>query len=616
MALIVVASGYSTYNLHFDSRYASDDHRAAVGHIVQGYRLGDAILINAGYVYPPFLYYCKGEIAWRGRLVDYTPDAVPDQGAVVLQTGSIGGDPGLGWDNPVSDFYATTEKEVARALERVFAAHPRLWMLRAYDTVVDPDGFIRAWLDEHGLKFDDRMFTGESNIRVQGYLTWKEPPRELPLSAHPIDATLGGKVHLLGYEGEQTSVVAGEAADLALYWRPETELEVNYGVTFGLFGPGGRIWAQGDEVPLGPLYPPSRWPTGGVVRHPIRLVVPIGTPPGEYDFKVGMYDPRTGEALEVRSRDGSVVSVWAVVGSLRVIRPLTPRPLPPTQYRAEANFSHQMELLGYDLPALVTESGRQLRVDLLWRSLADDLEDYVVFLQLLDGGDRIRAAGEAMPIDNRYPTSRWARAEIVRDPHDLLVPADTPAGHYRLVVGLYRATDKTRLRIQRWVFASEDHFTLATVAIRGRPIRFQRPEGIGHPLEAGLGEGVGLVGYDLSAESVHPGDTLELTLFWQALGPVGGNYKVFTHLLGEDNRIWGQRDSLPGGGAFPTSGWLEGEYLIDTYRIPIRPDAPAGEYIIEIGMYEESSGARLPAFDAGGKLIGEKILLGKVRVID
>jgi hypothetical protein len=134
-------------------------------------------------------------------------------------------------------------------------------------------------------------------------------------------------------------------------------------------------------------------------------------------------------------------------------------------------------------------------------------------------------------------------------------------------------------------------------------------------MEGRLGENVALIGYSLSAESASPGSTLTLTLYWQALGPMSQSYKVFTHLVGPDGEIWGQKDSLPGEGGLPTSGWVEGEYLVDSYQILIKPEAPEGEYVIEIGMYDESTGTRLPVFDVQRQaIIGDKIVVGRVWV--
>ena len=611
LSLIVVASAYSIYNLHFDPRYAVDDHRTAVEHIADRWRPGDAILINAGYVYPAFLYYYHGPIAWRGRLVDYEGRGA---GPVVLQTGSIGGAANLGWGNPQSDFYPTTEGETAQALELVFTRHPRLWVFRAYDTVTDPDGFIRSWLDGHGLKFDELLVTGESGIRVQGYLTHKEPSYQIPPLEQPLNVSLGGQITLLGYEKESASVTAGEPLDLTVYWQPEEQLNVDYHLFYGLFDEQGRLWAQGDEIPIGPLYRPSRWVAGEVVRHPTRLTVPVGTPPGEYAFQAGMYNPRTGQWLEVEE-SLAVQGVRVGLGSVQVMRPSAWPEMPAMQHRVGVRFSDPIELLGYNLPVLTAVPGEAVPFDLFWRSREDSLEDYMIFTQLVDGEGRVLAAQESAPVDGGYPTTLWARGEIVRDQRELVVAANVPSGEYRLAIGLYHTSSGERLRVKRWPFSAGQLFTLGTIAVQGRPVTFERPRGIQYPMEARLGEHVALIGYGLSAESALPGSTLTLTLYWQALGPMRQSYKVFAHLVGPDGEIWGQKDSLPGEGSLPTSGWVEGEYLVDSsYPISVKPEAPGGEYFIEIGMYEESTGARLPAFDAQGQAIGDKIVLGRVRV--
>ncbi len=613
LGLIVAASAYSIYNFYFDPRYAADDHRTAVKYIADRWRPGDAILINAGYTYPAFLYYYDEPISWRGRLVDYEGRA-GGAGPVVLQTGSIGGAPSLGWGNPQSDFYPTTEGETAQALERVFARHPRLWVFRIYDTVTDPGGFIRSWLDEHGLKFDELLVGGESGLRVQGYLTHRGPDYAPPPLGQPLNVSLGGRVTLLGCEEESASVIAGEPLDVTVYWRPEERLSVDYHLFYGLFDGQGRLWAQGDETPIGSLYRPSRWATGEVVRNPLRLTVPIGTPPGEYTFQVGMYNPRTSQWLEVEDPSLAVQGVRVRLSTVQVRKPSSWPELPVMQYRVGVNFSDRVELLGYNLPVLAVVSGGVIPFDLFWRSTEDSPGDYVVFTQLVDGEGRIVVAQESVPVEGGYPTTLWSRGEIVRDRHELVVAAGVPGGEYRLAVGLYHAASGERLRIRRGLFSAGSLFTLGTVTVQGRPVTFDRPQGIQHPTEARLGEHVALIGYDLSAEGASPGGTLTLTLYWQALGPMSRSYKVFTHLVGPDGEIWGQKDSLPGEGSLPTLGWVRGEYLVDSYQILIKPEAPEGEYVIEVGMYEESTGTRLPAFDAQGQAMGDKIVLGKVPV--
>jgi len=162
---------------------------------------------------------------------------------------------------------------------------------------------------------------------------------------------------------------------------------------------------------------------------------------------------------------------------------------------------------------------------------------------------------------------------------------------------------------------------------RPLPERPMPPEGMGildyplgdeivqHPLHFTLGGRIELLGYDLSAHQLRPGDTLELTLYWHALTEPEEDYTVFTHLLGESynpatgNFLWGQKDSQPLDGTYPTSRWLENEVVVDRYAITVQPDAPPGLYRIEVGMYLLETGQRLPVFDAQGQPMPESRVL-------
>ncbi|MGB5933298.1 MAG: hypothetical protein WBH57_09560, partial [Anaerolineae bacterium] len=108
---------------------------------------------------------------------------------------------------------------------------------------------------------------------------------------------------------------------------------------------------------------------------------------------------------------------------------------------------------------------------------------------------------------------------------------------------------------------------------------------------------------------VKAGGVLELTLYWQALGEMERSYIVFVHLLDERNQIWGQKDTIPGGGSMPTTGWVEGEVITDRYEIMVMPEAPAGRYLLECGLYLAETGERLPVFDMAEESWGDRLLL-------
>ena len=135
--------------------------------------------------------------------------------------------------------------------------------------------------------------------------------------------------------------------------------------------------------------------------------------------------------------------------------------------------------------------------------------------------------------------------------------------------------------------------------------------------EATLGVGrVAFLGYTVSpADGVRAGVTLTVDLFWHAQGPLEKNYTVFAHLLGPYNPatggpVWAQDDSQPLGGGHPTSRWQPGQTVPDRHSLDVPGNTPPGEYQIEVGLYEASTGVRLPV-DGGDET---RILLEPIQV--
>jgi mannosyltransferase len=140
-------------------------------------------------------------------------------------------------------------------------------------------------------------------------------------------------------------------------------------------------------------------------------------------------------------------------------------------------------------------------------------------------------------------------------------------------------------------------------------------ESIQHPLHADLGGKVLLLGYAVSAERVAPGETLLLTLYWQALQPMTERYTVFTHLLDADDQIQAQMDSEPQGGGLPTDRWQVGEIVQDNYALVVNSEAMPGPHVLEVGMYLLETLDRLPVRDPeSGEPLGDRVVLGTIQV--
>jgi len=133
-------------------------------------------------------------------------------------------------------------------------------------------------------------------------------------------------------------------------------------------------------------------------------------------------------------------------------------------------------------------------------------------------------------------------------------------------------------------------------------------------LEMKLEDGISLLGYELSATSVEPGEELRLTLYWETERRLREEYTIFVHLLNREGFPGGQGDSPPMRGLYPTIYWQEGERVADEHRFQVADDAPPGRYLLEVGIYSPGSGDRLAVLDEGGKAIDDRIILDYIEI--
>ena len=161
-----------------------------------------------------------------------------------------------------------------------------------------------------------------------------------------------------------------------------------------------------------------------------------------------------------------------------------------------------------------------------------------------------------------------------------------------------------------------------TAEIRGEPYAWlykadDGPQRPAVPLQVCVGEDIRLQGYtllvdgaSLDAQAVHPGDSLRLTLHWEATGASDGDYSVFVHVLGPQGELVTQQDNPPQGGTYPTFLWKPGERVDDPYELAITSDLVPGSYTLAVGMYDWRTGERLAALaDCASPLSDNAIVL-------
>lgn len=119
------------------------------------------------------------------------------------------------------------------------------------------------------------------------------------------------------------------------------------------------------------------------------------------------------------------------------------------------------------------------------------------------------------------------------------------------------------------------------------------------PLDANIGDTVRVLGYTLSTQSPHPGEELDVTVYWLPQSRTDIPYSVFVHVYAPSLGSITQIDTYPGLGNYATTVWDAGWVFVDTYRLSVPEDAPAVEGAkILLGLYDEQSGQRLPVTGA------------------
>lgn len=231
------------------------------------------------------------------------------------------------------------------------------------------------------------------------------------------DADLG-TVRLLGAKVEPDEARAGEKIEATLYWEAQARPPDDLRAVVRLWTLGGRLVGQRDAVPAGEAYPPDLWRTGDVVRD-LYLLPLNGSGPALCRVTVDVLagDETLGAA--------SSPPLFRLAGPEVAVGEI--------EHRLSYTLGGKVELVGYDLSTAPSQ------ITLYWRVLAEMDVDYTVFIHLLGADGTLLGQGDGPPFGGDYPTSYWRAGELLADSHAL------PVGGKRVLVGLYRPVDGTRM---------------------------------------------------------------------------------------------------------------------------------------------------------------------------
>jgi len=144
----------------------------------------------------------------------------------------------------------------------------------------------------------------------------------------------------------------------------------------------------------------------------------------------------------------------------------------------------------------------------------------------------------------------------------------------------------------------------------------QIPREVARP-EATFGGVVRLLGVTVTPADVAPGQTVNLTFYWQALAPVAEDALLNIRLFGHDPSpmhtardfsaspalaLLVNEDTYPGWGTFPPVLWPVGPVVVDRYRFNLPADADVPALVrVDVGFVDRVTGQRWPVTDGRGQ---------------
>lgn len=405
---------------------------------------------------------------------------------------------------------------------------------------------------------------------------------------------------------------AGQPIRILLHWKMEREMERDYQISLRLVDADGQVVEQRDAMPVSWYYPTRFWSKGETVRDERLLTVPRGTPPGNLEIQIEVYDSSTGQVLTPLD---SEISSPVTLAAISVERGAADGGF-DLRHVTSPTFDGRLQLLNYDLEVRDSVAGGSLVIELMWRQIDRLGEGPALTYRLADARGDVADERDIPLASQSYPVESWMQGEWVRRRYQLPLSPRIETGEYNLQIGVKSLSSGRMwgLRTGPWGIWPEGQWVdLAAVRIEGRDHLFQIPD-IQRVLSRDLGDCIRLMGYDLKAQSVSPGDEIHLRLYWQSRCETDTSYSVFTHLLDGEGAIQSQKDGVPANGGIPTTYWVEGEIIMDEYDITVPPELAEGDYTIIAGMYDPQTGNRLPISDENGAMVRDHVVISSMYV--
>jgi len=254
-------------------------------------------------------------------------------------------------------------------------------------------------------------------------------------------------------------------------------------------------------------------------------------------------------------------------------------------------------------------SGRNAWFVLRWQAQAPVAIDLKCTLYLVDEEGHLAGQVDDLLVSDRYPFSRtWDAGEAATTYHILPVLPAVPPGEYQVRLGVYEAENGRRYPLLDGDGQpAGQSLLLATLSVSRQLETPAVAPQFSTAAGAAIVPGLRLLGYDLPLDSLQPGQTLPLTLYWKARAAPEEEPELLLALRTEAGELVVQRRGPLAEGRYPVTRWSAGEVVRDWQELTLPPDLPVGDYWLTLS----------PAVDPGTVLeLGAIQVAGRPRVFE
>jgi hypothetical protein len=464
-------------------------------------------------------------------------------------------------------------------LSRITTGKQRLFLVHWDPSKADVQGLRPFLLEQAGQLID---WTDFRRLDVRVYAL-DDATGELPhLSSLGGNPVRFGPLSLTGVFYEPVAMTDNAVA-VALRWRLTEPVDAAYKVVVMLTDSEGRRLSAADVIILDEVGRQThRWPAGTETVNFYVVPVPVGTPPVPHDLVVGVYDGDTLTRLPLMDARGQLTAEHdLVLGDVALV---PGRHFERDAYGTwdgvdwevseQARVAEGLFLERFAVSPRAVLPGGQVTVLLRWRAEGSYRLPVVPMIRLVHA-DEVWTEVASPLLCDVYPADGWAAGEVVVERRVLTYPSRRGAAAVVLVV------DGQRI-------------SLGQVELDESALLWKPPP-MGQSVGVQIGDFAELLGYDLQATQVTPGQPFQLTLYWQALNdvPLERSYTVFTQLLAADGHLIAQHDGPPAGNERPTMTWVGGEIIEDVHMFVLHDTVYAGPATLIVGLYDSETVTRL-----------------------